>query len=99
MIAGVVAGCASNDAGREIFKQRLRMWFGATERNLVDHWGPPSSVYEVTGARYLTYRGYPRQEVSGTGTGRTVWTMYCTVTFSVEDGVVAAWRYEGNDCY
>ncbi len=38
------------------YEEALEAWVGASELELVEGWGPPDSVYEVEGRKYLTYR-------------------------------------------
>lgn len=51
VIAALQLGCAT-EAG---YKDLLRSWQGQPELELVRSWGPPQSVYENGGTRFLTY--------------------------------------------
>ena len=37
------------------YEKVLASWVGSSEDNLVRSWGPPDSVYEGAGSKYLTY--------------------------------------------
>lgn len=80
---------------REVYREKLRVWHGATERELVSHWGPSTSVYEIDGDRHLTYLssktfriGYSRYQ-----------TLPCKLIFSIEGGVVVQWSFQGGGCH
>ena len=47
----LLTGCATTAN----YEKSLNSWVGASESSLVDQWGPPSSVYESSGVKYLTY--------------------------------------------
>jgi hypothetical protein len=98
---GSLTGCmstASNEQAREAYRERLRVWFGASERELVAHWGPPTSVYQVSGDRHLTYWSSRLESIPGPR-GWYWFDATCQLTFSIEGGVVAAWRFQGSGCY
>lgn len=48
----VLSACATT----EKYEAVLKTWIGSSERELINSWGPPSSVYEVNGDKYLTYQ-------------------------------------------
>lgn len=47
-----LAGCATTAN----YEKNLNDWIGRPELDLVQSWGPPLSVYETTGVRFLTYQ-------------------------------------------
>ncbi len=51
LLAVLLAGCATSAN----YEKLLDSWTGSTESALVATWGPPSSVYELDGTRYLTF--------------------------------------------
>lgn len=52
LAALALAGCATVQNYQAI----LESFVGRSERELLMRWGPPDSVYESAGDRYLTYR-------------------------------------------
>ncbi|MEO1016676.1 MAG: hypothetical protein AAFY56_03160 [Pseudomonadota bacterium] len=48
----ILGSCATEQRYSEI----LDAWVGSTERELVESWGPPDSVYTLEDTKYLTYR-------------------------------------------
>ncbi|MBT5047524.1 MAG: hypothetical protein HOM58_03400 [Rhodospirillaceae bacterium] len=57
-----LAACATT----ERYEAILESWVGKTENALVQAWGPPDSVYETSGTKYLTYTKTGTQYVPGT---------------------------------
>lgn len=51
MVALTLCSCAT--AGK--YEAKMRALKGHSEKELVSIWGPPDGVYELDGARYLTY--------------------------------------------
>ena len=49
--AAFLAGCTTT----ENYEKALNSWMGASESSLISQWGPPDSVYEHDGTKYLTY--------------------------------------------
>jgi hypothetical protein len=47
----VLAACATS----ENYEALLESWVGKSENALIQAWGPPDSVYETTGTKYLSY--------------------------------------------
>lgn len=52
LFALLLSGCATTANYEKI----LSSWVGSSESSLISSWGPPSSVYESDGIKYLTYR-------------------------------------------
>lgn len=50
-LVAVLSGCATEAN----YNARLSRMVGVTETYLISQWGPPSSVYENGGTRFLTY--------------------------------------------
>ncbi len=50
-LAGFLGGCATTGK----YETVLDTWIGSGEVELVKAWGPPQSVYEVGGSKFLTY--------------------------------------------
>ncbi|MCL5776783.1 hypothetical protein M1105_07260 [Limibaculum sp. FT325] len=103
----LVAGCATAKG----YEAMLEGWLGASERELVAGWGVPDSIYEADGVRFLQYSdtevygsvdpGYFSVWGGGvyTGVGASrIYTRRCETTFTLEDGRVTAWRYDGGGC-
>jgi hypothetical protein len=47
----ILSGCATTAN----YEKLLSSWVGSPESALISSWGPPSSVYESDGTKYLTY--------------------------------------------
>ena len=58
----LLAGCATT----ENYEKILGTWVGSSERELIQSWGPPSSVYESGGTKYLTYSESASGYIPGT---------------------------------
>ena len=61
-MALLIAGCATTANYEKI----LQSWIGMPEIDLVRKWGPPSSVYENGGIRFITYEQSAQGYVPGT---------------------------------
>lgn len=57
-----LASCATT----EKYEAMLNTWVGQQESQLVGHWGPPDSVYENSGVKYLTYKKSRSGYIPGT---------------------------------
>lgn len=104
----VLAGCATEAK----YRAQLNTYFGYTEKELIDAWGPPDSTYKLNNkTEYFTYNKSRNVYVPATGTtnlyGNTFNTGYyggytenlnCKTTFTLENGTVTDYRFEGNDC-
>jgi hypothetical protein len=51
LLCSILTACATTAAYEKI----LSSWVGSSENDLVRSWGPPDSVYENSGTKYLTY--------------------------------------------
>ena len=51
VLIGALASCATEANYEKI----LDSWTGSSENELLNSWGPPDSVYESGGTKYLTY--------------------------------------------
>ncbi len=58
----LLAACTT----RANYEAMLGQWVGAGERELVQAWGPPDSVYEGQDARYLTWNEQHQNYMPGT---------------------------------
>ena len=47
----LISGCAT----AEKYEAKIKTWIGSSESALVSSWGPPDSVYENGGLKYLRY--------------------------------------------
>ena len=109
----VLGGCATTAN----YEKMLQSWVGATEYDLVGKWGPPASVYELGGTKYLTYTNTAQGYVPGTppsymvqrygttsyvtpvgGSPGFAYTAHCQTTFTLTNGVITSWRWQGNAC-
>ena len=84
----LVAGCATTSN----YEDLLKTWVGRSEDELVQTWGPPSSVYQAAGAKYLTYT---KNQTCGSDNH---YTCVCNTHFELASGRVESWRWDGNGC-
>jgi hypothetical protein len=84
-----LAGCATTGN----YEDMLKTWVGRSEDELVQAWGPPSSVYQSAGAKYFTYA---RSRTCGAGHGSI--TCLCTTSFELANNRITSWRWDGNGC-
>lgn len=58
----IVAGCRTTEG----YRQRLSQYIGATEAQLIDEWGVPSSTYDMdNGIKVLQYNNISHSYTSG----------------------------------
>lgn len=79
----------------------MHSWLGADERSLVASWGMPSSSYDATGARFITYTyGYATQMEDSFGNvqANSRQEFYCDMTFELSGGIIKDYRSGGNYC-
>ena len=103
-----LSACATT----ENYEAILSSWVGSSEEQLISRWGAPDSVYNVSeNHKLLTYTDSASYTLPGTSTtqiiGNTLKTTtspaktinrHCKTTFSVKDGIVKSWTWEGNSC-
>ena len=94
LLLGVLSGCVQNtaqdiEATWEPYKQRyneaLATWIGASESELVDHWGTPDRVYTLQDSKYVMFR-LARYRL-------------CEQTFKITKGIVEQYSYNVKGCY
>ena len=61
-VALLLGACAT----AEKYEAVLKTWVGSNESSLISAWGPPDSVYENAGEKYLTYSKSSTGYVPGT---------------------------------
>jgi hypothetical protein len=79
----------------------LHSWLGASDRDLVASWGNPTSYYDASGARFMTYtEGYATQmqDQYGNVQAGSRQEFYCNMTFEVSAGLIKDYRSDGNYC-
>jgi len=84
----MVAGCATTQG----YEALLKGWVGHSEEELVQVWGPPTSVYQSATTRYLTYT---KTKACGQN---TPYSCVCNTHFEFASGRISAWRWDGNGC-
>lgn len=110
IISFVLVACATD----EDYRKTLSTWLNSSEQELVSAWGIPTSYYESGGVRYLTYSSGRNVTIPGTppsyqlnsfgtltpigGTSPTNIYLNCRTTFSVFDGKVKGYNFDGSDC-
>jgi len=90
----VLVGCASVAN----YQAELQTWIGQSEQSLESAWGMPSSIAFNGDLRLLTYFQSDGSYVTGGYWNRTVTPLYCTTTFSVQNGIVIQAQFAGNEC-
>lgn len=77
LLLGLLLGCVTTANYEAI----LQSWVGKPEIDLLHSWGPPSSVYESGGIKFLTYDKSSQAYIPGTApsyqstvVGNTVYT-------------------------
>lgn len=100
--AFLLSACATTGK----YEEKLQSWVGSNEADLVRDWGPPNSVYTLTGGgKILTYTRstLPQSKTTYDATDRSLNTSsaqyICTTNFTVDGGgKITTWRWEGNAC-
>src|SRR3954464_3391219 len=102
VLAVVISGCVTNP---KHFEKVLDSWVGTSADQLVWIWGPPTSVYPLSGGKgLLTYSSASAESVTvasaGLGLASTSYHVHaCTAHFLVsEANVVSGWHWTGNSC-
>jgi hypothetical protein len=105
----LLAACAQGPG----LQERLSVWVGRSEGDLVAEFGVPVRTYEADGRRFLQYES--RRTVARPGFDRpyfTPWgprfgyfpapptyvTLGCDVTFAIRDGRVESFSFRGQGC-
>lgn len=88
-----LAGCAALYPTTDNYEAMLKMWVGRSEGELVETWGPPSSVYQSASAKYFTYT-----KSKTCSSGKETFTCVCYTTFELASDQIASWRWDGNGC-
>lgn len=80
----LISACVSSPD----YAQSLDVWVGANQEALISTWGNPASVeYPVPNQELWTY-----YQTSPNG------QMFCRTTFTLTDGVVNDFAFEGDNC-
>lgn len=104
----ILSGCATEDK----YRAQLNTYFGYTQKELIDAWGPPDSTYKLDNkTEYFTYTKSRDIFIPASDTtnlyGSSFTTNYyggytenlnCKTTFTLENGTVTNYRFDGNDC-
>lgn len=89
----LLAGCASV-AG---YQNMLQSWVGSPEPRLLANWGVPTSIINEGTVKLLTY--FKQEGVYVTGYyGGWAQPLFCTTTFTINNGVVVNAQFRGNEC-
>lgn len=99
-IALSLSGCATTANYEKI----LNTWVGSSAESLVEAWGAPSNVVQVTDTKKAVvyeFNGgastYGNVNQYGGYSGYTV-ANTCTTTFIVTEGQISSWQWRGNSC-
>lgn len=93
LAALLLAGCSTVTN----YQNLLQSWVGSPEQRLVANWGAPSSVVNEGQVRLLTYVRAGDTYVTGYAGGWAV-PLFCTTTFTLNNGVVVGAQFRGNEC-
>jgi len=74
------------------YEAMLKTWVGRSEAELVQTWGPPSSVYQSASTKYFTYT---KSKTCGVGES---YTCVCNTHFELASDHITSWRWDGNGC-
>ena len=88
----LISGCAT----LESYENKLNGWKGFSESQLLLDWGPPTKVEKIDEAhKVLTYNwsGSKKMALPADVKGTA-----CLTQFTLENGTVKSWKYEGSDC-
>lgn len=81
----LLSGCASEAK----YKSNMDSWVGADETKLIRKWGPPVSVYETGGSKFLLYTSSNTLVLPGTPTTATTNVYGSTAFTTVNPGAPA----------
>ncbi len=93
-VAFVVTGCVSVAN----YRTNLQTWVGQSEQVLEETWGAPTSIQQFGNVRQITFIRNNGAEVFNGYWQPRVQSLYCTTTFSIENGIIIQARYIGNEC-
>jgi hypothetical protein len=86
-------GCAAAYPTTDNYEAMLKTWVGRSEAELVQTWGPPSSVYQSANGKYFTYA-----KSKTCSYGKDAFTCVCNTTFELASDHIRSWRWDGNGC-
>lgn len=82
-----------SDSKQVKYEQSLQNWKDKTEEQLIKKWGNPTKTTVSGNKKYLLYKKEDIFSVNGSS-----YNLYCNTTFTIKNGVVADWKYKGNNC-
>tara|TARA_R110002110_G_scaffold415718_1_gene654160 strand:+ start:1443 stop:1811 length:369 start_codon:yes stop_codon:yes gene_type:complete len=77
----------NSESLKEKYNTTLNTWLNAEEDELLQQWGQPDDVYYISKKKKLLTFKKPEPDDA-----------LCKTTFTIEDGRVIYWRYEGIGC-
>ncbi|MDP4198576.1 MAG: hypothetical protein Q8922_00430 [Bacteroidota bacterium] len=95
LLAMALSGCMADR-----ISEKMKSWVGRSEADLVQAWGPPTSVYKLDdGSKVLTY-AYENDDASSRvdafGVRRYSEATQRTRSFTIgPNGIVVRWRWQG----
>lgn len=90
----LICGCATVAN----YQANLKTWVGQSEQNLQTSWGAPASITQNGNITEFTYVQNDGEYVNGGYGRRWATPLYCTTTFSVQNGIVIGAQFQGNEC-
>jgi hypothetical protein len=91
LCAVFLASCATE----QNYQKLLDTWVGSNEGNLIASWGPPDSVYESDGTKYLTYSKSSTGYFPGTPPSYQT-TMIGSTAYTTAVGGTSGFAYSNN---
>lgn len=91
----LTAACATTRR----YQEKLQGWVGRPSTELIAEWGPPTSTSTLPdGSQLYLYRIVDEETLEKTGRNLAGYTPSCRTTFQVRQGVVAGWKWDGQNC-
>lgn len=91
----LLSACSATVAN---YQAELQAWVGQSAQSLESSWGAPASVIQSGAAQIYTYTQSDGAYVSGGYWRRWATPLYCSTSFTVQNGVVTGAQFVGNEC-
>ncbi len=80
------------------YQAELQAWVGQSAQSLESSWGAPASMVQSGAAQIYTYTQSDGAYVSGGYWRGWATPLYCSTSFTVQNGVVTGAQFVGNEC-
>lgn len=110
----LLAVTACHSFGSDNYNQKLSTWMGRPVQALISHWGEPDSQFSINrdtmalvyvkSEKYGAFEPYRDtlnyEGISSPQYGYSMYkpVYYCRTTFSVRNGIIVDYAFEGDDC-